>query len=308
MKTTETCKFILLASVIGVATFRGTSLYGGNVFYNQTGGDWNSAANWYGSILPSSSDQAIIPQGASTTIDSADGTIANSLIGGGGASGWGGTGIAFLNLAAGGSLNVTGTFGVQRNANGTVSSFNMSGGTLSSHVFSVGNSSSQNTGTATIIGGILTTYQLNVGYGTLGASVGSMVIQGSGATIATTAGNSVNFFQTGTLQYDIFNSGISVLNASLSTVNFNSGSTLVLDGSSYTGGANTFTLLTYGTLATYSPTIDYNSFSGYNVSVVNDTTDSELNLVITPVPEPGIIALVVAGFMVATLPRTRNKK
>ncbi len=151
-------------------------------------GNWNNAVNWTGGAVPGLNDVVTINGGRTATVNSAVAPLDDMLIVG--SAGSAGT----LNIAAGGQLDLlhvgvfNSTYGgsiiVGRDGN-SVGTYSQTGGDVSAWRFAVGDYASDTSGggvsSATIAGGTLTTYELQVGFSATGSSSGSNFTVAGGA-------------------------------------------------------------------------------------------------------------------------------
>jgi hypothetical protein len=168
-------------------------------------GDWSVGPNWNGSVVPTTNQVVLINNGSSATVSSPVPQLDNVLaIGAGGSAG-------SLNIAAGGSLSLlqSSTYTLSGNTSGAnkvsyvtpfggsivvgrdggaVGRYNQTGGNVSAWRFAVGDYYSESSGggvsSATISGGSLTTYELDVAFSANGSSSGSSFnIAGGNVTV-----------------------------------------------------------------------------------------------------------------------------
>ncbi|MFC5051823.1 PEP-CTERM sorting domain-containing protein [Rubritalea spongiae] len=170
-------------------------------------------------------------------------------------------------------VNVGGNLSLSGNATGGTSSYTMSGGTLD--ITGDFNSGANYAATFAIVGN---SAAVNVG-GVLNANTDSLFDFTFGAT------------------------GMNAINVT-GVMSIFSGSELSIDGSSYTGGAGTINLFSYGSAGTadeFAETIS--GFSGYNTDVVYGATG--VDLVLSAVPEPSSSVLLCGGLGLLALRRRR---
>lgn len=282
-----------LIALLGISL---SASYANTVYFNTANGDWAVASNWYNSTQPTVSDTAVAPSGTTLTISTS--VITGGLLMGGSGQGSFTTiaGTGTVNLINGGTLQ-TYQGGAQRNQTDTTSIFNMSGGTCNvTGYFEVGNSTiSNNVGIATISGGTLTQTNTSnktpggflIGTDTSTTGHGTLIIQGNSVAIS---GTTLVNYAYGTLKYKLGATGISAFNLS-GNATFSNGSTLLIDGSDYTGGASTFTLLTSSSLTNSGAQIQYTGFGAGLQPTVNIGANT-ITLTVAAVPEASSVSLL----------------
>jgi hypothetical protein len=162
--------------------------------FNASSGNWSTPGNWSGSAVPGTNTVVDINSGHTATVNSSVAMLDNVLaIGAGGSDGT-------LNISTGGTLTLlqsssttlsgntsghskatyTTSFGgsiVVGRDNGSVGTYIQTGGVVSAWRFAVGDYMSETSGggvsSATISGGSLTTYELDVAFSANGSSSGS---------------------------------------------------------------------------------------------------------------------------------------
>lgn len=133
----------------------------------------------------------------------------------------------------------------------------------------------------------------------MAGSNGVVTIRGSEATIGSTitTGNGFELRSSGRIIFELDSTGISTLDYSTSNVSFSVGADLWVDGSSYTGGSQIFTLISAASFTNGNfNTIDESVFGfapEYTTNLLFDGTN--LNLSITVIPEPSLFELLVLG-------------
>ncbi|RYD35870.1 MAG: hypothetical protein EOP87_06550 [Verrucomicrobiaceae bacterium] len=277
-----------------------------NLVYNATSGNWNSS-NWTGGgVPPGTSDSGLIRGGRTVTLDQNQGTIIHVLLGED-------TGFGTLLFNAGGSLTLTGAMDVMRRATSSqpnaVGTLTMTGGTLTAAgglyvgVGGAGNTGTSS-GTVNISGG---TYTGAASIGSIAAStaVGSFNVTGNSAQIGDGGVSrpfSVN--QYGTLGFTLGAAGATTLDYAASLVSFASGSSVVIDGSSYTGAGGDLVLINGGTL-TGTAAQTFTGFTGFTPELIFNSGDNgDLVLRLTAIPEPSA-AMLAAGGVIIGLRRRR---
>ncbi len=283
-----------------------------NIVYNASSGNWN-ANNWTGAgTPPGTGDSGLIRNGRTVTLDQNQGTIINVFLGED-------SGYGTLLFNSGGSLNLTGYIDVMRRASGSmpnaVGTLTMTGGTLTSAggmfvgVGGTGNtnvSPGSSSGTATFSGG---SYTGAVSIGSISAStaVGVFNVVGTSASIGDGGvARSFAVNQYGTLGFTLGASGISTLNYAASTVSFATGSTIVIDGSAYTGTGGDLVLINGATL-TGTAARTFTGFSAFTPELVyNEGGNGDLILRLTAIPEPSMVALA-AGWILLGARRRRAR-
>ena len=165
-----------------------------NVTFNASSGNWSTPGNWSGSAVPGTNTVVNINSGHTATVNSSVALLDNVLaVGSGGSDGT-------LNIATGGTLTLLQTTSATLSGNtsahnkatyttpfggsivvgrdsGSVGTYNQTGGVVSAWRFAVGDYMSETSGggvsSATISGGSLTTYELDVAFSANGSSSGS---------------------------------------------------------------------------------------------------------------------------------------
>jgi PEP-CTERM motif len=218
----------------------------------------------------------------------------------------GGTGAVSIS---GGVATVSGTtfhqVGYRLNSGTTSGTLLLSGGSLTiangegGLAIGSNNGATQNvTGSMTVSGGSYNGKFIVGGDGG-GSGTGLLTIVGSQATLesSSTSGNGMDLRATGTIRFNLDNTGISTLDISESGLRFSAGSTFVVDGTNYTGGAATFTLIDAASFAGVNFSSVNQSvigFNGYNATLFADALSSNIMLTVA-VPEPSTILLLGMG-------------
>jgi hypothetical protein len=145
--------------------------------------------------------------------------------------------------------------------------------------------------------GILNFGTLSVG----SAAAATFSVTGSSAT-ATLSG-AVNAYAQSTFSFILDDTGVSSINAG-GTMTIVSGAELLIDGSSYTGGAGTISLFSYASLADETEFIEtITGFGSLTADIVY--TDTGIDLVL--VPEPSTFALFGGLFVFASVVLRRRR-
>ncbi len=253
-----------------------------------TAGDWNVNANWTGGLVPVAADLAYIRDGRTAIVTNDVGTIKQMFIGGllgssdnsGAVNIQSGKLISLLYSDVGRRAQTAGAVGTLRISGGTF----QSGDSAGSEVVSIGGDLSATgllevSGTGTFVGRAI------IGSNDTGDSNDVFRIIGSNVTVGntSTAGqNSLEFRESGSLEFVFDAAGIATASFQ-EVVTFATGSPgIVVDGSAYTGGAATFTLLEAGTISATAPPITLVGFASGTTYSWNSTTD-EFSVT---VPEP----------------------
>lgn len=293
-----------------------------NVF-NKAIGNWSVATNWSSAAaVPGVADEAYIREGRTAIISSDVGVISNFFIGDNSTTY--GTGTGIVTIAAGGKLVVS-SDGAQlgRQAAGAVGILNLNGGSL--QIGDATGNMRMYVGLDTATAGKNPAGFFNINSGTFngrllvgstgiaGATADKVTINGSTATIksTSTAGNVLEVRQTGILNFIFDATGISTMDYGASgvggTTTFSVGSQIIIDGSAYTGGSNTFTLIKAGTLGTKNCTVVLTNFANAGATYSWDQT-ADTFTVTTAVPEPATIGMVGLGAIALMLFRRRMRK
>ena len=229
-------------------------------------GGWSDGVNWAKGLLPRSIDSSYIHTGTAT-IDSDVGSVTTLHMGYTGLTGT-------LDIVGGANLTVT-TGNGRIGRSGYVNSagvINMTGGTLTygasqNERLIIGLDSSvanSEQGSFTISGGTFAGGIL-LGSTVAGGSRDLLRIEGDAATIGSAnavTGNGLEVRSTGDMEFIFDETGISTLSYANEQARFYDGSTILVDGSAYTGSSDTFTLINatsfYNTVA---PTIVLTNFA-----------------------------------------------
>ncbi len=218
-----------------------------SVILDENNSLWSNPAAWNGNVLPGAANTAYIRSNFTVTVNSAVPAVTGVIIGNVADTGT-------VNVVTGGTLTATGNIQLGRSSNnGAKGILNLSGGTL--QIADTGRLIIGLDGTGTHATGLLNlssgTFdgRLLVGSDVVGNSGDIARINGSKATVgsASSAGNALEVRGSGTLEFVFDASGISTMTYA-GTVAFSRGSSIVVDGAAYTGGAGTFNLISAGTL------------------------------------------------------------
>ena len=275
--------------------------------------DWATPNNWDSLSVPGAADSAYLVNSTlpAAQISSNVGTVYGVQIGQGGGDG-------ALEVSTGGSLSASFimNLGTDTGRSGT---YTQTGGTVTTQWLNIGKDGAAST--MDISGGSFTATGLNAEVGIGATAAGSALtisgdssfiwdvqlrannsssinVVGSNATITgNRVGTTVNglVFRTGgILDFEFDAAGISTIDISDTRMNVVAGSTLNIDGSSYTGGIGTFTLVDYAVLK------DGNMFTTENISGFGALTATTayadgVGLTLTVVPEPATMILLGLG-------------
>ncbi len=284
----------LLAAVISA-----TNANAASIVVRAIGGEgiWSETNIWSAAVVPKTGDNVFIRNGGIVTLNSIAATnIGNITIGEANASS--GT----LKIVTGGYLQLTGSVAVAKSSqvNG-IGILEINGGTFVKNGDIVVGSGGA-TGLVSISSGTLSgSLKLGSASATFDANDKFRIV-GSTANIsgaAYTAGN-------GSITEFIFDAaGISSMIIS-GTTRFFDGAQIVIDGAAYAGGAQTFNLISGGTLATTTmPTISLINFAEGTTYDYNAGTDI---LSVTVVPEPATIGMVGLGALAMLAIRRYTRK
>lgn len=284
----QTCLRITGTVAFALAGCHSSKLEALSMVYDQPTGNWNVAANWQNSTerrVPTVDDTAFIRAGRVVTVSTAVDTVGIAYLGDSLAQGT-------LLVNSGASLAVAGAFQVMRHASAanTVGILTMTGGTLSAGSMFVGAGAANtgtSSGTATISGGTLTA---PITVGSTGTAQGHFNVVGSAASIS---GSTLTVNTLGRVGFELGATGVSALN--FETASFASGSTFSVDGSSYSGGGGDIWLVDSNSLSWNVPpaNVSISGFNGFTTELL--TTNNDVVLRLTMVPEPGPLALLVAA-------------
>jgi hypothetical protein len=270
--------------------------------------NWSNTNAWTGLALPGSGDTAFINNGTAT-INSDVGTVQAFHLGfNNGNTGTlnmsGGKLVASLNDSYVGRSSTSNSFGI----------FNMSGGTLQLGdatgskrlIIGLDAASAPKTGTVTIDGGTFIGRFLVGSSSIAGATRDTLTINGDAAIIGATftdgtaGGNyGLEMRSTADLRFNFNASGISGMTFT-DDAKFSATSTILVDGSAYTGGSNTFTLINAASFYLLSggatPVITLTNFANtasYNFDAANG------NFTVSVIPEPATLGLFMlsGGFL-----------
>ena len=287
----------MLAELVTITClFAASHVFALSTILDVDGGNWSADSTWSLGTTPTSVDKAYIRDNYSVTINSDVGTITQAYIGDTGESGT-------VNMTSGNLVSTSATE-VGRRASGATGSLNISGGTFSSGAAGetailVGSDTSSSllttgllevSGTGTFFGRAI------IGSTGFGSSGDIFRIVGSDATVGTTStvgSNSFEVRESGSVEWVFDAAGISTVNAQ-EVFTFAAGSAgIVVDGSAYTGGANTFTLLNAGIISSIAPAINLVGFAEGTTYEWNSTSDTFK--VTTAVPEPATMGMLGLG-------------
>ncbi len=312
------------ALAAGVSLFIANNAAARSAVLDMNNQDWSNPAAWTSDLLPVAADDVFIRNGYNVTVSTDVGSVTRFYIGEHANSS--GT----VNMVSGKLVSTT-TSSTDRStvgrpvANATGTGFgvlNLSGGTLQmgavsgTEVLNIGvnTATTRSTGIFTVSGGTFDG-RLLVG-SAIADDVGGDIFRvvGNGGTIGTasTVGNALEVRASGTLEFIFGATGISTLNYGTSgvggTASFATGSDLIIDGAAYTGGANTFTLITAGTLSQATkPTISLIGFDPKYEAVYDYNTSTDI-LSVTVVPEPATIGMVGLGAIALLVARRQIRK
>ncbi len=249
----------------------------GNFVLSASGG-WHVGSNWNRGQTPSDINNVYIRDGLTATVSTDVGTVQRFYLGDNATTYPPGTGtltisggklISALTAAQVGRQNTPGAFG----------RLNLSAGLLQlgaagDLVLNIGvdTATAGVTGEVVVCGGELRGRILLGSSGVSGATADRLRIQGSSATLGSTAaGLGLDVAATGTLEFIFDASGVSPLNYPAGTARFQSGSHIVVDGAGYTGGAGNFVLLQCVSFDG-TPTIDLQNFPAGTTSTWSTAT------------------------------------
>lgn len=244
--------------------------------------DWLTASNWNPNSLPVGNDNTTLDGGGTgaTTLTGGNVTVAGLQVKKGHVltidnDGYTLTSNGAINMSQGaagdgtiinhlaGTVSLGSLLSMSGNATGGTSFYNLSGGTLTTSGISVGNAYAA---TFSLIGEL------------------ASVTAGSGAV---TAGPYSTF------NFELGSMGIDAIDTT-GSFSLSSGAALNIIGSSYTGGAGTISLFSYGSRVDDTEFVEnISGFTGLNADVVY--SDSGIDLVLTVVPEPSAAALLGLG-------------
>lgn len=247
-------------------------------YFQPASGNWNVATNWDLGAMPTGDAYAHIESSKIATISSTVDQINRAQIGTT-------SGTGTLNVVTGGWINTVGSTEVGRMAVvNSVGYMNVSGGyyrsgaTAGSQYLKVGVDAAGKlaTGILTISGGTVESKLMIGSAGIAGATADKMRIEGNTATIfstqSTSSGSGLIVGDSGTVEFVFNSAGISGLTFNAADASFSTGSQIIVDGTAYTGGAQTFTLIDATTFTNGTPTITVTNFGAgttYNWDAAN---------------------------------------
>jgi hypothetical protein len=291
--TTTTFRFGVLAAGVGTVTQSGgTVASAGTVFVGVQGnGSYNLTG---GSLLASNNLTVGSSAGGVGTINQGGGSIiVGSSVAASGQAFVGQSGTGTFNLSAG-TLAATafsigqnsGAIGVVNQSGGTIDLLNGPAGPGSMSIGVVG------TGTYSISNGTLLAQNLTVMVSSNGVSAGTLNLAGNAGVNCTGA---LFLGLNGIINFAFRPDGVAQMNfagaeASVADV----GSQIFVDGSAYTGGAGSFTLINAASFVG-EPTITLNNFALGATSVWDTNNGNFIVTVGTPVSEPPTISYSIDG-------------
>jgi hypothetical protein len=258
--------------------------------------DWFTAENWAPNSLPDGGDNTTLDGGGTgvTILSGGDVTVNNLTMRNGHVLTIDNSGFELfvdggsaINMGQGGSTTDGSTINLvagELRGTGTL--------TMSNNTDDYGTSFFNLSGT-----GILNFGTLSVG----SAAAATFSVTGSSAT-ATLSG-AVNAYAQSTFSFILDDTGVSSINAG-GTMTIVSGAELLIDGSSYTGGAGTISLFSYASLTDETEFIEtITGFGSLTADIVY--TDTGIDLVL--VPEPSTFALFGGLFVFASVVLRRRR-
>ncbi len=225
---------------------------------------WSDSGSWQGGVVPGAADTAFIRNSYDVTVNSDVGSVTRFYVGDTSQAGT-------VNITSG-SLVSSAASEVGRRKAGAYGELNISGGTFSSGAAGetallVGSEISaaalttgllEISGTGTFFGRAI------IGSTGFGSAGDIFRIVGSDATVGTTStagSNSIEVRESGSVEWVFDAAGISTVTVP-EVFTFAAGSAgIIVDGSAYTGGANTFTLLNAGVISSTAPAISLVGFT-----------------------------------------------
>jgi hypothetical protein len=288
-----------------------TSTYAVNVIFNGLQGtDWANENNWSTGSVPGSADNAYIRNDLTAIVSSNVPTITKFIVGD---NSQGTTGMMIVQ--ENGSLIATDVCEVgRRTSSGGNGTLSVTGGSLSVSrlLVGVGTETINATGALSVSGGTLTTaLDIMVGADSTYLGSGSFTVSGSAATISSMgSGNGLYIRETGTMRFELDETGVSTIGISNGYATFDNGSSVVIDGSAYTGSTITITLVEALGINDNGMDISYMGFSSdYSAIVSINGTTGDLVLDVTLIPETGATSLLLGvGSLTMLIIGLRKKK
>ncbi len=273
----KTKNFIALAGVIALL-IPAQSAWALSAVLSKDNATWSDSTVWSTDVVPGGGDSAFIRQGYTVTVDSDVGSVIKMYIGDLATYGSSGT----VNIVDGGKLVSSGASQIGRQKNTAYGELNLSGGLFQSGDsagsqalwIGVDTASVDSTGIFTISGGTFVGRMI-LGSAVAGDSGDKLRIIGSTATIgntSTTGQFSLEVRASGTIEWVFDKDGGSGMDFR-EVATFPLGSSITVDGSAYTGPAQTFTLLRAATISSVAPSITLTGFAAgatYKWDSVND--------------------------------------
>ena len=296
MKNPDYKKTLQLGAALGITVLASSGANAATRTWNgNTDTNYNLTSNWSGGDVPDANDTGILE---------GDGTGITDLAGGispGTANALNVRGGHVFNINNdGGSLSVNANVNVGRGVAGDGSEINHSGGAFNIGGLDMGGNATGGMSSYTLSG----TASLSIDAGAsardfdIGGDVGSgdfdttFAIEGDVATVSLNA-TPVLLRSSAIIDLTLGASGIDTIDTT-GGFTLQSGAVLTVDGSSYSGGAGTITLFSYGsrTNTTEFTTENITGFTGYDVDVVHDEDSIDLVLV---AGDPGGLAVTSFG-------------
>jgi hypothetical protein len=282
MKRTLTSSTVVVFGLLAsVASSHAAAIWDGD-----TDNNWLTNTNWSGNSLPGVENTILEGDGgdSATTLTGGSETVAGFQIRGG----------HVLTIDnAGFTLQVNGNINMGSAGTGTV---NQIDGTVD--VGDKLNLTGADSSFYTISGGALITSGLDVGP----TAASTFAIVGDSATVTASAG-AVDAGEFSTFSFSLGATGIDSIDTT-GVMTIVSGAELLIDGSSYTGGAGTISLFSYASLADDTEFIEtITGFGSLTADIVY--TDTGIDLVL--VPEPSTFALFGGLFVFASVVLRRRR-